>query len=216
MAYSGGYESIAHLGRGTWYSFGQTSRNRIEQAILALRPLVAPGAECTGAEWWIRIGRAEEAKDWHFDLDETQASESGVARHPIWASVFYLGKTGGATLVTDQIAADGRVDQGVSPEKPSSALAITPRANHFVVFPGSLYHCVLPGAPEPGSRRMTLLINWWDRPPAVYADSGAAPNLPVLAPVRSHAVGTGEPRELRLLEGAEMERVLQEAESCGT
>lgn len=212
MAYEGQYESIAHLGRGLWFPLDRPVRSVMEQVILALRPLAAPGRKCRGAEWWIRIGGADEAKQWHFDLDERLATESGKASHPVWASVFYLGGVGGATLVTDQVAANERIDQGLSPQQARSAAAVAPRPNRFFVFPGALYHCVLAGPSNPAERRMTLLINWWDREPGAYREPvESVPELPLLAPVRTPRPSAAKALELRMLQGAELEHLMETA-----
>lgn len=212
IAYEGDYESIAHLGRGSWYPFEREARNLIEQAIVALKPAARAGRWCRGAEWWIRIGRAEEGKDWHFDLDEAKAAETGEAAHPVWASVFYFGRPGGATLITDQVAAGGRIDQGLTPERARAAVAVRPRPNQYLLFPGNLYHCVLPGTPHASKRRITLLINWWDRIPDMYVNRAGDPaELAPLACIRDVGLGRREARELRIARGVELDQLLDDA-----
>lgn len=214
IAWSDAFDTIAHLGRGTWFPFESTPASLIEQTIVTLRPTACPRGRCKGAEWWIRIGEPGDGKPWHFDLDESRASQTGEAHHPVWASVFYLSPTGGETLITPQVAAEGRIDRGLAPEQPAAALAIPPRPNHFVLFPGCLYHCVLPGAPKPGKRRMTLLINWWDETPHSYLEPRTvSPLLPLLAPALAVARNTPVPRELNILRGAKSRPILQRAES---
>jgi hypothetical protein len=162
---------IADIGNSIWFDFKRTPADLVEQCITFLYPLAVPNGGCAGAEWWIRITGANEPKCWHFDRDERLAELTGVIRHPKLASVLYLSAEGGPTLVTDQVLISNSVCAGSFPDlscviSPAMHGAlIKPVPNQFLIFPGQLRHCVLPGTAEAKGSRLTLLINWWLEPP---------------------------------------------------
>jgi len=154
-----------------WLGRGELAANAVEEAVLALWRLAAPGPRCAGAEWWIgRSYTTDVPVGFHFDQDVRAAR--GL-RHPRLSSVFFLNRVrGGHLAVTDQRAGPGGKPR---PAAAGALQAVAPRRNRYAVFDGRLFHGVLdargraPGRKLPGPRgrlRITLVVNFWDRRPS--------------------------------------------------
>ncbi|MEM7244055.1 MAG: hypothetical protein AAF533_01860 [Acidobacteriota bacterium] len=152
---------------GGWYPLDRAPSTLPEHAIRRLRRLARPGPSCIGAEWWFQVRDTTDGKSFHFDKDEQLFEDTGRMVHPLVASVFYLGRNGGPTLIVDQgCDPSGKT---LSPPSPTRGVAVLPRSNHYTVFPGHLYHAIYPGDVA-GSIRVTFLVNWWDRRPRGMRD----------------------------------------------
>lgn len=80
-------------------------------------------------------------------------------------------------MVIDQVydQAAGRPD----PEDPTRCVLVFPRAGCYCAFDGALGHGVLDSFA--GSRRATLLVNWWAHQPQVGAAGGGGRPRPARA-----------------------------------
>jgi hypothetical protein len=172
--------AVARLGRERlrqsyfttfWLARGEEPANAVEEAVLALWRLAAPGKRCTGAEWWIgRSYTTDVPVGFHFDQDVRRAS--GLT-HPMLSSVFFFNRVrGGQLAVTDQRSGPRGEPR---PRLARRLQAIAPRRNRYAIFDGRLFHGVLdargraPGRKlpgRPGRMRVTLVVNFWARRPA--------------------------------------------------
>jgi hypothetical protein len=147
-----------------WLPRDAAPAHAVEEAVLALSAIAAPGARCAGAEWW--IGRAYTTDlpiGFHFDED---VKGRGRLRHPLLSSVLFFNRVrGGHLAVTDQ--KPGMRDA-------TRLATVKPRANRFAVFAGDLLHGVLDARGQTGGRslpgprgrmRVTLVVNYWERQP---------------------------------------------------
>ena len=159
-----------------WFPLGADPTNVVEEAILELLRLVAPGPECIGMEWW--LGRLSHGKElgFHFDRDLTLSKMTGQYVHPRQASVLYLNAfPSSPTVILDQVP--GPDGKSRIPAKPKIRMAVEALPNHYLVFAGDLRHGVVPNSggseratTEESGRaeselRLSLLVNYWDRRP---------------------------------------------------
>lgn len=148
-----------------WLPRGAEPAHAVEEAVLALWSRA--GIRCAGVEWW--IGRAHTNRlpiEFHFDQDV----KGRAPRHPVVSSVFFFNSVrGGHLAVTD--ARPGR-------ETPTRIETVKPRRNRYALFRGDLLHGVLDergrtpvrAARSPNGRlRITLVVNFWRRPPTGVA-----------------------------------------------
>jgi len=153
-----------------WIGRGERPANVMEEVILALWKIAAPGQRCVGAEWWIGRSYTNDVPvGFHFDQD-VRASRG--LRHPLVSSVFFFNRVrGGQLAVTDQRS--GARGEPLPP-RPGALQVVTPRRNRYAVFDGRLFHGVLdargrtPGRKVSGARgrlRLTLVVNFWERRP---------------------------------------------------
>src|SRR5229473_1591350 len=89
-----------------WLARGESPGNPVEEAVLALFRVAAPGPRCAGAEWWIGRSYTNDVPvGFHFDQDVRAAR--GL-RHPLLSTVFFFNHVrGGQLAVTDQRAGPG-------------------------------------------------------------------------------------------------------------
>jgi len=73
-----------------WFPVGAEPTNVVEEAIIKLRPLVRPGPECIGMEWWLGRLKYGESLGLHFDRDLSLQHQTGRIVHPLWSSILYL------------------------------------------------------------------------------------------------------------------------------
>ena len=164
--------------RTFWYPLGSPATNVVEALIPSLQThLPASTHRVIGVEWWIgRMHTTRVPLDFHHDRDLQLFERTGRLRHPIWSSVLFFNRVrGGSLLVTDQRLVRRGGALVLRPAEAGQFASIRPARNRFVVFPGDCFHGVLdandavpsgrmPG--PPGRPRLTLIVNWWDRPPA--------------------------------------------------
>ena len=116
------------------------------------------------------------------DKDECRAAEAGGSLlHPSLSSVLYLGTAGGPTAVLPQSAVrDEQAPQGLGMASwaPGEMDVVSPCPGSFLAFQGHLLHGVVPQPEREGEgRRLTLLINWWQRTPHAPCCSPLPPEL---------------------------------------
>ena len=177
----------------SWLPTGAPPRNLIEQIVSALGTFVADRGPFAGAEWWVRAAYENEGKALHFDKDEKLFAARGIFVHPVLASVFYVTGTGGDTIVLDQGITPRR--HRLTPECPRAGTLITPKENHYLVFPGHLRHGVTASRRTRASVRVTLLVNWWREVPRGQRRMRiTVPTIPMLStadhPTRVRRIGT--------------------------
>ncbi|TWU20493.1 hypothetical protein Pla52o_43710 [Novipirellula galeiformis] len=165
-----GYERMKGNGSYTttfWFPRDAEPTNVAEEAVVALLEQVDPGPQCIGMEWWLgRLGYGKELR-LHFDQDLALKKKTDQSIHPILSSVLYLNSfPSSPTLILDQVLApDGK---SMIPEKAEFGKSVDAVPNHYVVFPGTLRHGVIPNPKaeqEAEELRLTLLVNYWQRRP---------------------------------------------------
>ena len=153
-----------------WLGRDDAPAHAVEEAVQALWKVAAPGRRCRGAEWWIgRTYTNDLPVGFHFDQDVRAARGF---RQPLVSSVFFFNRVrGGQLAITDQ--RPGRRGEPV-PAQPGALQVVHPRSNRYAVFDGRSFHGVLdargrtPGLKLAGPRgrlRLTLVVNFWERPP---------------------------------------------------
>jgi hypothetical protein len=169
-----------------WLQRGARPSHAIEEAVLALWKLAAPGESVSGAEWW--VGRSYTTAvpiGFHFDQD---VKALRALSHPVLSSVLFFNSVrGGQLAITDQVP--GRGGRPV-PAEPTRLQAVKPRANRYAIFRGDRLHGVLDAnGNTPGSRalagprgrlRVTLVVNYWARRPTAvpaWNESRVYPSL---------------------------------------
>jgi len=182
----GGDRTVA---KSSWLPRGASPRSPLEAlaygVLRAHTPDETPVDAVAGAEYWVqirggngeacglRIPKSNEDKGLglHFDKDERAHAERDEWHHPMLATATYL-TDGGAPLVVFNTSSDGdgRVRRG---------WLVAPRTARHVAFLGNRLHGVPAElAPEnilahrincpkddPGTTRISVLVNLWDRKP---------------------------------------------------
>ena len=198
----GGDRSVA---KSSWLPRGAAPRSPLEAlaygVLRAHTPDETPVDAVAGAEYWVQIrggnGDAcgirikqssnEKGLGLHFDKDERAHAERGEWRHPLLATATYLGDSGAPLVVFDTASeGSGRVRRG---------WLVAPRMARHVAFLGNRLHGVPAElAPEnllasrikcakddPGTTRISVLVNLWDRKPVGV--SRAAPSRGSTVPI---------------------------------
>ena len=190
-AQRGGDRTVA---KSSWLPRGVRPRSPLEALALGVLrahvPDETPMDAVAGAEYWvqirggdgtigpgIRIPKSDGKKGLglHFDKDERAHAERGEWRHPLLATATYLGDSGAPLVVFDTASdGNGRVRRG---------WLVAPRMARHVAFLGNRLHGVPAElAPEnllasrikcakddPGTTRISVLVNLWDRKPVGVA-----------------------------------------------
>ena len=153
-----------------WFDFASEPGNVIEDAALALKPLM--NTRAAGVEWWLSRMRTSNVKvDFHRDRDNARFDDDGVEVHPRFSSLLYLNECrGGLLAVTRE---DPNPDnQAFAPDTHDFDF-VAPKANRFTWFRGDLTHGVLDAENQiPGKRlprepelRLAIAINFWAQRP---------------------------------------------------
>jgi len=176
-----------------WFPLGAEPRTALEAAILHLAQLAKTGPRLAGFEYWVQTIGSSAPLGFHVDKDEAVASLERYLLHPLWSSVFYVTRTGGGTLVTNQLSPNGN---GYEPVQAAEAVWSFPEPNKFLLFNGTLLHGVVPSSGSSGSQqRITFLVNFWH----------VRPKLPNCAELRHEDVPN-----LRILSPSQIEALRQE------
>ncbi len=154
-----------------WSPRDATPTNLVEECVAAVLPLVDPGPQCVGIEWWIGRLRPGQKLRMHFDRDLSLYKEAGRLVHPIFGSALFLNAFASSPLIL--------VEQRSSPDGkrrvPPNALlkqTVEPVPNRYAIFPGDLRHGVKPqkefesDVNDPAAFRLSLLINYWGQRPS--------------------------------------------------
>ncbi len=161
-----------------WYPLGQKAGNIFEQVVDSLRDHVDPSPAVIGVEWWFSVLLTNATPQWllacHFDRNDISEKNVDKIRHPETASVLFFDTVPyGELVITDQTL----TPNGPRPRQPRIMRFVPPQPNHYVTFPGHLYHGVLGRMwrPEEATRlRITMAVNWWtERPKAAYLRDSA-------------------------------------------
>jgi hypothetical protein len=160
----------------------------VEEAILALRPLVR-ARRVAGVEWWLSRMRTSDVRvDFHQDRDEHLFARTGRTAHPAFSSVLFLNRCrGGLLAVVDAPANDANPAR--APDVFEADL-VRPRPNRFALLPGDATHGVLDANGDIPHRRLAIAtplrlaiaMNWWRRRPEGlrgFSSSAAYPALRV-------------------------------------
>ena len=109
-----------------------------------------------GCEWWFQIRDKKEDIVFHYDKDEALTSLKGIYIYPIKSTITYLTDIGGPTAIFND-------------ENYNNGYLSFPKENKHVVFDGHLFHGVIgplgTSKPDKDNKRITLLINYWNKKP---------------------------------------------------
>jgi len=141
-----------------------------------------------GAEWWIQARSGKEGIGFHYDKDESYASNHMRMRFPIISTITYLTDAGAPTLILNQTSLDGSIE---FPEVPHEGFLSYPKQNRHVVFRGDLNHGVSKtlSLSDNSEERITLLVNWW-------TDSPMAPNCMTIPDSLATKIGFNYPEKV--------------------
>ena len=166
---------IFPLNSSSWIGCGDTPRCDLERLALAVFAAHTRGVEYdasrSGAEFWAQVradGHAQEAVQFHWDVDEHCCDELGVNVQPHLSTVTYLTDVGAPTVVLGVPAP--RAASAAAVEEAYGAIRTAhfswPRVGKHICFDGGLLHGTLPeakaaaAAPAAGPR-VTFLVNVW-------------------------------------------------------
>jgi hypothetical protein len=164
---------IFPLNSSSWIGCGDAPRCDLERLALAVFAAHTRGVEYdasrSGAEFWAQVradGHAQEAVQFHWDVDEHCCDELGVNVQPHLSTVTYLTDAGAPTVVlgvpAPRAVADEENVYGTIP----TAHVSWPRVGKHICFDGALLHGTLPeakaaAAPAAAGPRVTFLVNVW-------------------------------------------------------
>ena len=166
---------IFPLNSSSWIGCGDTPRCDLERLALAVFAAHTRGVEYdasrSGAEFWAQVradGHAQEAVQFHWDVDEHCCDELGVNVQPHLSTVTYLTDVGAPTVVLGVPAP--RAASAAAVEEAYGAIRTAhiswPRVGKHICFDGALLHGTLPeakapAAPAAAGPRVTFLVNVW-------------------------------------------------------
>ena len=180
-----------------WYPLSAPPSNCVEQAVQVLAARVPRRRGVIGVEWWLSRMRTSNVKvDFHRDRDNARFDETGEERNPRISSLLYLGPCRGGLLAVTR--------EDPNPENPAFAPDVhdfdfvTPRANRFTFFDGTLTHGVLdaknaiPGGRLPRERelRLAIAVNFWAERPWKVSSFGESRHYRSLALKSSRGVNS--------------------------
>ena len=164
---------IFPLNSSSWIGCGDAPRCDLERLALAVFAAHTRGVEYdasrSGAEFWAQVradGHAQEAVQFHWDVDEHCCDELGVNVQPHLSTVTYLTDVGAPTVVLGVPAPRAVKDEEEAYGAISTAHVSWPRVGKHICFDGSLLHGTLPeakaaAAPAAAGPRVTFLVNVW-------------------------------------------------------
>ncbi|GMI33472.1 hypothetical protein TeGR_g12473 [Tetraparma gracilis] len=141
-----------------------------------------------GGEWWIQARGGKEGIGFHYDKDESYASNHMKMRFPIVSTITYLTDSGAPTLILNQTSLDGSIEY---PEVPHEGFLSYPKTNRHVTFRGDLNHGVAStlSLSSSSEERVTLLVNWW-------VSSPMAPNCQTIPDGLATKIGFNYPEKV--------------------
>ena len=164
---------IFPLNSSSWIGCGDAPRCDLERLALAVFAAHTRGVEYdasrSGAEFWAQVradGHAQEAVQFHWDVDEHCCDELGVNVQPHLSTVTYLTDVGAPTVVLGVPAPRAVADEEEAYGAIPTAHVSWPRVGKHICFDGGLLHGTLPEAKVPAAAaaagpRVTFLVNVW-------------------------------------------------------
>ena len=164
---------IFPLNSSSWIGCGDAPRCDLERLALAVFAAHTRGVEYdasrSGAEFWAQVradGHAQEAVQFHWDVDEHCCDELGVNVQPHLSTVTYLTDVGAPTVVLGVPAPRAVADEEEAYGAIRTAHVSWPRVGKHICFDGALLHGTLPeakapAAPAAAGPRVTFLVNVW-------------------------------------------------------
>ena len=139
-----------------WYNLD--TEHQYQNTCLSLIDLVRNYCDlstCSGYEFWIHHNTRPQ--QWHIDKDEKALDEKGIVSCPLCSIVYYPlveDVTGGRLCLLDE-------DLGTD-------VVIVPKQNRLIVLPSGQRHYVEPFE----GKRVSFIINPWDKSKYLYPDDG--------------------------------------------
>ena len=130
-----------------------------------------PSKPIISAEFWVQSRSQTDNINFHYDKDESIASNKHYLVHPVVSTVLYLTDEGSPTLILNQTSPDGNIEIPLVPEQ---AYLVYPKKNRYMLFAGDLQHGVCGSCNyylmnekkrKNDKKRVTLLVNWWHQKP---------------------------------------------------
>ena len=153
----------------TWWQPRKSKRRySIEQMIEIIGRLDFPGGlpdYIHGAEYWVQDKRGDNEGGFHYDKDESAASNQQRMIFPSLSTVTYLSDGGGPTTVFNQTTNQFGNDE--VPAIPVESWLSFPKVGKHLAFNGHAQHGVSGSMCQTNCEapRLVLLINWWDHTP---------------------------------------------------
>ena len=145
--------------------------NYLNNTIITSNDRLRPKKPIIGAEFWVQSRSQTENINFHYDKDESIASNKHYLVHPILSTVLYLTDEGSPTVILNQTSPDGNIEIPIVPQQ---GYFIYPKKNRYMIFAGDLQHGVCGTCNyylmndkkrKNDKKRITLLVNWWDQKP---------------------------------------------------
>ena len=139
-----------------WYNLD--TEHRYQKACLTLTKIVSQYCDLSkfsGYEFW--MPHNTRPQQWHIDKDEKALDEKGIVSCPLCSIVYYPlveDVTGGRLCLLDE-------DLGTD-------VVIVPKQNRLIVLPSGQRHYVEPFE----GKRVSFIINPWDKSKYLYPDDG--------------------------------------------
>ena len=167
---SGGISGSYKDAKGTtwWQPKKEPRRFSLEQMVEIIGRLDFPGGipkHIVGAEYWVQVRRGDADGGFHYDKDESAASNKQRMIFPSLSTITYLTDGGAPTVILNQTTNQFGNDE--VPAVPSEGYLSFPATGKHIHFNGKAQHGVAGGICQTGcdKDRVVLLINWWDHAP---------------------------------------------------
>ena len=165
---AGGGNYVDNKGTTWWQPKSEPRRFSIEQMIEIIGKMDFPEGmprNILGAEYWIQERRGDEDGGFHYDKDESAASNKQRMIFPSLSTITYLTDGGAPTMVLNQTT--NQFGNTEVPAVPTEGWLSFPETGKHLWFRGTAQHGV-PGSlcqHKCDEMRLVLLINWWDHAP---------------------------------------------------
>jgi hypothetical protein len=167
---SGGVSGNYKDAKGTtwWQPKKEPRRFSLEQMIEVIGRLDFPDGmpkHIVGAEYWVQIRRGDADGGFHYDKDESAASNKQRMIFPSMSTITYLTDGGAPTVILNQTTNQFGNDE--VPAVPSEGYLSFPVAGKHLHFNGHAQHGVAGPVCQENCEadRIVLLVNWWDHVP---------------------------------------------------